>query len=401
MDRSLRVGVTGALAPYAVGFRDELLCLGYAPRSAQTHLLLMRRLSIWLGETGVEPGALTVERIEQFLTTSRAQGHRFPKSSRGAELLISFLRRSGVVPGAPAVVLAAAGEIVEKFRRYLVTERGLGAGTITNYVHVAHLFLHEVGDVGLADLARLEAAQVQRFVLAESGRRSVASTKTVVTGLRSLLRFFHVAGLTEASLVGAVPTVSGWTGTWLPHAVDASTVTRMLASCDRRSAQGCRDYAVLVVLTRLGMRVGEVAAVELNDIDWHRGELAVRGKAKRFERLPLPVDVGQALAEYIQHARPTSSERRLFLRMLAPPRGLTTGGLIMIVRSACRRAGIEPVAAHRLRHTVASELLRAGAGLSEIGQLLRHRSIASTAIYASVDTVALRLLARPWPGVQR
>jgi site-specific recombinase XerD len=156
----------------------------------------------------------------------------------------------------------------------------------------------------------------------------------------------------------------------------------MLASCDRRSAQGCRDYAVLVVLTRLGMRVGEVAAVEFDDIDWHRGELMVRGKAKRFERLPLAVDVGQALADYIQHARPTSSDRKLFLRVVAPHRGLTTGGLIMIVRSACRRAGIEPVAAHRLRHTVASELLRAGAGLSEIGQLLRHRSIASTAIYA-------------------
>jgi site-specific recombinase XerD len=299
------------------------------------------------------------------------------------------------------VVLTAAGEIVEQFRRYLVTERGLRAGTITNYLHVARLFLQEVGDVGLADLACLEASQVQRFVLAESSRRSVASTKTVVTGLRSLLRFCHVVGFTATPLVGAVPTVSGWTGTWLPHAVDASTVTRMLASCDRRSAQGCRDYAVLVVLTRLGMRVGEVAAVEFDDIDWHRGELMVRGKAKRFERLPLAVDVGQALADYIQHARPTSSDRKLFLRVVAPHRGLTTGGLIMIVRSACRRAGIEPVAAHRLRHTVASELLRAGAGLSEIGQLLRHRSIASTAIYASVDTVALRELARPWPGAQR
>jgi integrase/recombinase XerD len=401
MDRSLRVGVTGALAPCAAEFRDELLHLGYSQRSAQTQLLLMRWLSVWLGETGVEPGVLTVERIEQFLSANRAQGHRFPKSSRGAEPLIKFLRRRGVVPEASAPVLTADEEIVELFRRYLVAERGLGAGTITNYVHTARLFLRHVGYVERADLARLEASQVHGFVLTESGRRSVASTKTVVTGLRSLLRFFHVVGFTEAPLVGAVPTVSAWTGTWLPRAVDAMTVTRMLASCDRQSAQGCRDYAVLVVLTRLGMRVGEVAALELDDIEWHDGELVVQGKAKRFERLPLPGDVGQALADYICHARPTSEDRKLFVRVLAPRRGLTAGGLIVIVQSACRRAGIEPVAVHRLRHTVASELLRAGAGLSEIGQLLRHRSMASTAIYASIDMVALRGLARPWPGARR
>lgn len=398
MDSASQVRVTGPLGPYAGGFREELLGVGYSPRSAQTHLLFMNRLSSWLASTGLEPGVLTAECMEQFLTANSTPRQRFPKSSRGAEPLLGFLRREGVVPPAPLAVLTAAGVLVEEFRLYLVGERGLGAGTITNYLHTARLFLQSVGCVERGDLAHLGAPQVQAFILAESARRSIASTKTLVTGLRSLLRFFHVAGITEAPLVGAVPTVSGWTGTWLPRGVDASSVARLLASCDRASAQGCRDYAVLVVLSRLGMRIGEVAALEVDDVDWRSGELMVRGKGTRLERLPLPVDVGEALADYVQRARPLSDHRALFLRVVAPRRGLTRSALIVIVQSACRRAGIVPVAAHRLRHSVASDLLRAGAGLSEIGQLLRHRSLASTAIYASVDTVALRELARPWPG---
>lgn len=400
MDRALRVRVTGLLAPYAAGFRGELLGLGYSPRSAQTHLLLMNRLSRWLEALGLDPGALTVERMEQFLITDRVGRARFPKSRRGMEPLITFLRRRGVVPDPPAEVLTAAEELVERFRVYLVGERGLGAGTIANYLHTARLFLESVGFAELDDLGHLEASSVLTFVLAQANRRSIASTKCLVTGLRSLLRFFHITGITEARLVGAVPTVSGWAGTWLPHAVDPLSVNRLLGSCDRGSDRGCRDYAVLVVLTRLGMRIGEVAALQLDDIDWRSGELVVRGKGQRLERLPLPVDVGQALAAYVRRARPAGEDRALFLRSLAPHRGLTTGGLIMIVRSACRRADLAPIAAHRLRHTVASDLLRAGAGLPEIGQLLRHRSLASTAIYASVDTVALRELARPWPGAR-
>src|SRR5205823_1322157 len=191
---------------------------------------------------------------------------RFPKSSQGAEPLINFLRREGVVPEVPVAVLTAAAQLVEQFRLYLVGERGLGAGTITNYLHTARLFLQSVGCVEHDDLARLGAPEVQAFILAESGRRSVASTKALVTGLRSLLRFLHVAGITEALLVGAVPTVSGWTGTWLPRGVEASSVELLLASCDRASKQGRRDYAALVVLSRLGLRIGEVAALELDDV---------------------------------------------------------------------------------------------------------------------------------------
>lgn len=398
MDRASQVRVTGPLGPYAGRFRAELVDVGYSQRSAQNHLLFMNRLSIWLDATSLGPDALTAALLDQFLSANNTPRRRFPKSSQGAEPLVSFLRREGVVPEEPPAVLTAAAGVIEEFRRYLVGERGLCVGTITNFLHTARLFLQTVGCHERADLLQLRAQQVQAFILVQSRRRSVASTKGLATGLRSLLRFFHVAGITEAQLVGAVPTVSGWTGTWLPRSADPSAVQRMLASCDRTAVQGCRDYAVLAVLSRLGLRIGEVAALELDDIDWRSGELVVRGKGKRLERLPLPVDVGVALADYVQKARPPSEDRALFLRVLAPRRGLTSGGLIVIVQSACRRAGIVPVAAHRLRHTVASDLLRAGAGLAEIGQLLRHRSAASTAIYTSVDSVTLRALARPWPG---
>jgi integrase/recombinase XerD len=400
MDRASRVAVTGVLAPHAGAFREELSAVGYTPRSTETHLVLMKRLSTWLGAVGVEAAGLTAERLEEFLAANRAQGARFPKSARGAMPLVSFLRRRGVVPEAPTVALTGVDEIAERFRVYLVGERGLRAGTVQGYVHTARVFLRGMDSVERDSFARLDASMVQAFILAESEHRSVASTKTLVTGLRSFLRFLHVSGITAASLVGAVPTVSGWTGTWLPRSVDAATVKRLLASCDRRTAHGRRDYAVLVVLARLGLRIGEVAALELDDVDWRRGELVVRGKAGRFERLPLPADVGRALADYLRRGRPASEDRRLFLRVLAPHRGLSTGGLIVIVQSACQRAGLVPIAAHRLRHTVASDLLRAGAGLPEIGQLLRHRSPASTAIYASVDIEALRALARPWPGAR-
>jgi integrase/recombinase XerD len=398
VDRASRVRVTGPLAAYAPAFRVRLSELGYTAASAATHMILMAQLSRWLAVKKLDPSRLTAERVAQFLSANRAVGHRFPKSARGADRLISFLRVKGVIPAAPVAMLSVSEQLVGHFGRFLLTERGLAAGTIVNHQHAARLFLASLEPVVVVDLGRLEPAQVHRFVLAQAQRRSVSSAKCIVVGLRSLLRFLHVEGITEMSLVGAVPTVSGWSGTWLPRGVDAGSVRRLLASCDRANAQGRRDYAVLMMLTRLGVRVGELAALRLDDIDWHRGEVLIRGKGQRLERLPLPVDVGRALATYVHKARPRSEHRQLFLRVLAPHRGLTAGALIMIVQSACRHAGLDPIAAHRLRHTVASDLLRAGAGLPEIGQLLRHRSFASTAIYAKVDTVALRALARPWPG---
>jgi integrase/recombinase XerD len=398
VDRSSPVRVLGPLATYAPAFRAQLELCGYAPSSVARHLLLMAWMSRWLEAVGIDAGMLTGQRLEQFLHVNREQGHWFPRSLRGMVPLLNYLRGIGVVPAEQAAALSVTEELLDRFRRYLASERGLGAGTIPGYVRAAGLFLQAVGYEDGRDLGLLSPADVSEFLLAECGRRSVGSTKKVVSGLRAWLRFLHLGGITRASLSGSVPAVAGWSGTSLPRAIDADSVRALVDSCDRRSVKGRRDFAVLMLMSRLGLRVGEVAALELADIDWCGGQILVRGKANRLERLPLPVDVGQALADYVQRGRPRSEHRELFLRVVAPHGAVTAAALKVIVHAACARIGLPPLGAHRLRHTVASELLRRGAGLPEIGQVLRHRSIASTAIYAKVDAAALRQLARPWPG---
>lgn len=218
-----------------------------------------------------------------------------------------------------------------------------------------------------------------------------------MAGLRPLLRYLHVTGLIETPLVWAVPGVADLRDRSLSRGVEPQVVARLLASCDRRRTVGRRDYAILLLLVRLGLRAGEVAAIHLDDLDWRAGEILVRGKRDRQDRLPLPVDVGQALVSYLQR-RDRSEFRPVFLRMHAPAGALTRIGVCGVVHDACVRAGVPPVGAHQLRHTAATAMLREGASLSEIAQVLRHREIKTTAQYAKVDRARLRPLAMPWPG---
>lgn len=398
MDRSSRVRVTGPLAVYVPGFRAQLAACGYASSSTARHLLVMARMSDWLEAMGLDAGTLTSQQIGQFLHADREQGHWFPQSSRGLVPLLTYLRGIRVVPPEQAAVLSAAERLLARFGAYLASERGLGAETIAGYVHSARLFLDAVGYRHGRDLGQLTPADVRQFLLAQCQRRSVGSAKCVVSGLRAWLRFLHVEGITTMSLSGSVPAVAGWGGTGVPRVIDTTSVQALVDSCDRRTGKGRRDVAVLLLMSRLGLRVGEVAALALADVDWRGGQILVRGKANRLDQLPLPVDVGQALADYVQHGRPRADHRELFLRVPAPHRALSPAAVKMIVHRAWVRAGLPALGAHRLRHTVASELLRHGAGLPEIGQVLRHRSLASTAIYAKVDDGALRHLARPSPG---
>jgi site-specific recombinase XerD len=306
-----------------------------------------------------------------------------------------------VVPVPPAPVPATPAEaLLGRYQRYLVIERGLVPETGRGYADAVRPFLAGRQDAGGLGLRDLTAADVTAFVLAACPGRPKGTAELTVTALRSLLGFLHVAGLIDEPLGHVVPAVASWRLAGVPRALEPGQVAALLASCDQGTATGRRDFAMLTLLARLGLRAGEVAGLALEDIGWRAGEITVRGKGSRAERLPLPADVGEAVAAYLRDGRPEPFEaaRQVFLRARAPHRGLTSGGVTQAVFGAGQRAGIGPVFAHRLRHSAATGMLAAGAPLTEIGQVLRHRRLLSTAIYAKADIQALRVLARPWPG---
>jgi integrase/recombinase XerD len=400
MGHPSRVRVPGPLAGYADGFAARLADLGYTPLSAANQLRVMARLSRWLAERGLGPGDLSADRVEAFLCWCRARGYTCWLSARGVAPLLGFLRGLGVAPGPRCESPATAAEaLLGRYRTYLARERGLAASTIGYYSAEARLFLDRVAGADLGGLAGLAAGEVSRFVSAECRGRSTGSAKILVTALRSLLRFLLLDGLVAADLAAAVPAVAGWRGGGLPKALPEGRVSAVLGACDRQTAVGARDYAVVMLLARLGLRACEVAALELDDIDWRAGTVTVRGKGRRDEQLPLPWDAGQALAGYLREGRPAgAASRRVFLASRAPGGGLSADAVKGIVRQRCRAAGLAPFGSHRLRHTAATRMLRAGSPLAEVGQVLRHRSAATTAIYAKVDHAALSQLAMPWPG---
>jgi integrase/recombinase XerD len=396
-----RVRVSGPLEEYASGFAAELARVGYMRDAVACQLRLMAHLSGWLAGKDMDAAGLTAAAAaEEFFAARRAAGHTTLRSSRALEPLLAYLRELGVVlPAAVVVAATPAQELLERYRRYLLCERGLAAGTVRGYVDIVRSFVAGRLAADGSGLERLAAGDVSGYVLAECPGRSQGSAKLLVTALRSLLGFLHVEGVLAESLRGAVPSVAGWRLAGLPRGLEPAQVRRLLAGCDRRSRVGRRDFAILTLLVRLGLRRGEVARLELRDVDWRAGEILIRGKGDRQERLPLPADIGEAIAGYLARGRPASAEGRcVFVRVKAPHRPLTPGGITNVVVAAGRRAGLGQIGAHQLRHTAATEMLRAGATLPEIGQVLRHRSLLTTAIYAKVDREALRSLARPWPG---
>jgi site-specific recombinase XerD len=393
-----RVRVIGPLETYASGFALELTRDGYTPNATADQLRLLAHLSRWLVAERLSAVEITPTVIEAFLTARRASGYTLWLSRRALRPLLEYLRALGATPPEPVVVPTPLEGLLGRYREYLTVERGLTRSTARGYIDMVEPFLrlHQAAD-GTLELTALVTADITRFIVAEAPGRRVGSAKLLVTALRSLLGFLHVDGVLAYSLSAAVPSVAGSRLAGLPKGLASGQVQQLLATCDQRTAVGLRDFAMLTVLARLGLRAGEIVTLELDDVDWRSGELLVRGKGNRLERLPLPVDVGLAMVAYLQHGRPTSVCRRVFLRARAPHRALTTGGVTDIVINAARKAGLPPIGAHRLRHTMATEMLRAGAPLTEVGQVLRHRSLLSTAIYAKVDHRALRELARPWP----
>jgi integrase/recombinase XerD len=391
--------VSGPLTPFAAEFEAWLRSRAYSSSATANRLCQFDQLSRWLDREGVAADDLTDARAAEFASSRREAGLVTWTTPQSVALPLAYLREIGVMLTAAATVARGPlEELMADYGRYLRVERRLAEHTVCDaYLPAARLFVAGREDLDGLGLERLSAADVSMFLVAECPKRSVTGARDLASALRSFLRYLHVAGLIEAPLVWAVPSVADLRDRTLPRGLEPAAVRKLLASCDRRRTIGRRDYVILLLLSRLGLRRGEVAAIQLEDVDWRAGLLLVRGKGSRQDVLPLPVDVGEALVSYLRR-RPRCESRALLLRMTAPLQGLAPHTIGWIVREACTRAGLPRVGAHRLRHTAATEMLRRGASLQEIGQVLRHREQKTTAIYAKVDRRALRALARPWPS---
>jgi site-specific recombinase XerD len=405
-DVVLSLPLEGPLSAHIAAFAAWAREQGYALRSRYRQVLLAACFSRWLRQQAVSVRRVCAEHPTQYL---RSRARRVKIHSGDAAALrqfIEFLRREGVIPPekmAPCRLTPVEHE-TQAFATYLRNERALAETTVANYVPFIRGFLADRFGNGSATLSRLCAGDVVRFVQRQAPRLHQKRAKLLTTALRSFLRYARYHGDITSDLAAAVPCVANWSMTSIPRSIPADAVRQLLASIDRRTPAGRRDYAILLLLARLGLRASEVAFLELDDIDWAVGQVSVRGKGGQRAVLPLSAEVGEAIAAYLRHGRPRSTSRRIFLRIKAPIRGfLDQTAIGSIVRHTLARTGIEAPTkgAHQFRHALAMQMLRHGASLTEIGEVLRHRSPQTTTIYAKVDLDALRPLALPWPGGAR
>jgi site-specific recombinase XerD len=317
--------------------------------------------------------------------------------------MLAMLREKGVVKRESTAGNAAAN-VTAEFQQYLLQERGLAPATLLNYVPVVEQFLSERFGNETPNVRLLCAPDITKFVVRQAHRLSAVRARLVVTALRSFFRYLRHRGEVSIDLSGCVPTVPNWSLSTLPRFLSTHDVERILKCCNRKNSTGRRNYAILLLLARLGLRAGEVVGLNLDDMDWNAGQITIRGKGGRSVPLSLPADVGAALATYLREDRPPCSSRRVFIRHRAPLVGFANASAIStLVMRAIKHAGVESAhkGAHVLRHSLATSLLRQGGSLDEIGELLRHKSPNTTAIYAKVDVTALHTLALPWPGCGR
>lgn len=395
-----RVRFTGPLTCSAAGLVEDLARLGYTTTSATALVQLAAHFSRWLETEQLELEQVCSEVVQRFLVVRRAT-YTSHYSLRALQPILNYLRHRGLAPEEEpkSDPSSPMEKLLARYRRHLLEDRGLSHPVADAYVHWVSPFVRGVlyGHPGTA-IERLSAEEVSGFLTKQLPPMSKKSAQMTACALRSFLRFLHHENLVEASLADAVPAVAHRRLSGLPQPLDHSQVHSLLGACDRSSAAGRRDYAVITILHRMGLRCGEVCDLELEDVDWNAGVVTIRGKGNRTDRLPLPVDVGEALVDYLRHARPETTVRTVFVQAVAPHAALSRSGLSCIVARAAQRAELGTIHAHRLRHTTASRTLNAGASLEEVSHLLRHASPATTAIYAKTDLTRLATLARPWPA---
>ena len=376
---------------------------GYEEQSIRLQILVIADFSGWIERQEIAVGSLDAHDVNRFLRLRQRQQGVRRGDPTALKRMLAMLREKGVVKREPAVRNALT-RVAAEFERYLLQERGLSPATLHNYVPVIKQFLSESFGDETPNVRLLCASDITRFVVRQAHRLSPVRAGLVVTALRSFLRYLRHRGKVSSDLSGCVPAVPNWSLSTLPRFISTNDVERILKCCDRKSPVGRRNYAILLLLARLGLRAGEVVGLNLDDIDWSAGQITIRGKGGRSVPLPLAVDVGAALAAYLRKDRPRCVSRRAFIRHRAPLIGFANASAIStLVMRAIKHAGVESAhkGAHVLRHSLATTLLRQGGSLDEIGELLRHKSPNTTAIYAKVDVTALHTLALPWPGCGR
>jgi site-specific recombinase XerD len=402
LSRPLEGPLAAQIAAFARSAREE----GYARQSRYRRVLLAAGFSRWLGQRAVRLRRVSSEHPKRYLRSRARRVQVHNGDAAALRQFLGFLRRHGVIPAEKVSPrrLTPVEQEARAFEHYLRNERALARATCVNYMPFVRGFLTDRFGRGPVALSRLCACDVVRFVQDQAPRLHLKRAKLLTSALRSFLRYARYRGEVTMDLAAAVPVVANWSMPSIPRAIGADQVRQLLASIDRRTATGRRDYAIVLLLARLGLRAGEVAFLELDDLDWNAAQVSVRGKGGQRTALPLPAEVGAAIAAYVRHGRPRSTSRRVFLRSKAPVRGfLSQCAIGSIIRHALQRTGIPAptTGAHQFRHALATQMLRHGASLTEIGEVLRHRSPETTTIYAKVDLQALRTLALPWPGGAR
>lgn len=396
----------GPLVKYLESFANCLIEQGYCRRGIGSKIRVIAKFSIWLRTKKFSARDVTQEKANRFFQDTTHQNAVKRGDVATLSQLVKFLRQQGISQQIdPPVKRSNIQQTIDSFGHYILVERCLSAKTFVQYSPFIEHFL--TGRFGKAPvrLSSLSGADVIGFITHQAESLSTVRMKVATTALRSFLRYAVFHANIDASLIDAVPTVASWSMTGIPKAISPDHIQAVLTHCHRDTPIGRRDYAILMMLAHLGLRSGEIVSLTLDSIDWESGRITISGKGDQSTCLPLPTEVGEALVDYLQQGRPSCQDRTLFLRTTAPIRGLGAQQTIAtIVNAAVTRAGIDPPSrgAHQFRHAVATNLLRQGASLTEIGCILRHQHPKTTNIYAKVDLNALRSLSMPWllGGVQ-
>lgn len=394
----------GPLAPYIVAYAEHMHSEGYARKSAHRMLRIVVGFSRWLERRNIAVAQVVRQHVVDYLRFRKRSGYHPHLCDQPALVrMFTLLAEHEVIADRdPQRLPTPAEKLLQQYDDYLQKERGLTWRTRVDYEPFVKQFLTDRFGTRATDLSTLRPVDIIQFVRQSAKKLKPKYAQVMISALRSFLRFARYRGQLKLDLAAHVPSVARWSLSTVPKSLPPIQVEQVLSGCNRKTALGRRDYAILLLLARLGLRGGEVAHLTLEDMDWENGYITIHGKGGRVDQLPLPADVGEAIAAYLKNGRlQVASDRHLFLRSRAPVTGFKDHQAVgSVVQHALERAGINSPqkGAHQFRHSLASAMLRQGRSLGEIGEILRHRSPNTTAIYAKVDLGSLRSLALPWPG---